>query len=297
MPRAVSGQEVSWVLASALLHALWNMAAKGSQKPTAFLFLMTTFTALAMLPVLPFIAWQEVPAELAWLTLASALAHGASFVALARAYEAGDLSLVYPISRSTPLVVPLLAVPLLGEHVSLAGAGGIALAVLGLWLVQTGGSVQLAAFKHRAALWAYVMLGLTALFSVIDKRAMARVAHLPWHPPIPSTTIFYGLFTAGSALVSLPFAFRHVGARALLAEARSSGLKIGANAVLTWLSYILILEVLKTAPVSYVVAVRQISVLFAVAMAMVSLGERPGAGRLCGALASVAGVALIAYGS
>lgn len=54
---------------------------------------------------------------------------------------------------------------------------------------------------------------------------------------------------------------------------------------------------MRTAPVSYLVAVRQTSVLFAVAMAMLTLGERPGRGRISGALASVAGVALIACGS
>lgn len=296
-PAAVTGQEVSWVLASALLHALWNMVAKGSQKPLAFLCLLTSFTALATLPALAFIPYAEIPAELAWLTLASALAHGASFVTLARAYEAGDLSLVYPISRSTPLVVPLLAVPVLGEQLSVSGAAGIALAVLGLWLVQTGGSVQLAAFKQKAALWAYLMLLLTALFSLIDKRAMSLLAQLPWHSPVPATSVFYGLFTAGSALIALPFALREIGARQLLFEARTRGGTIGVAAVLTWLSYILILEVLKTAPVSYVVAVRQVSVIFAVGMAMVSLGERPGLGRVLGALCSVLGVVLIAFGT
>jgi drug/metabolite transporter (DMT)-like permease len=297
MAAPVTSQEVSWVLASALLHAIWNMGAKRSKKPTAFLFLLTAFTGLVLLPILPFIPYAQIPSELAWLTLGSALAHGASFVTLARAYEVGDLSLVYPISRSTPLVVPLVAVPLLGEHVTTFGAIGIALAVIGLWLVQTGGSVRLAAFKQEGALWAYLMLLLTALFSIIDKRAMALLAHLPWHAPIPATSVFYVLFTAGSALLSMPFAMRHVGRTNLMLEAKTEGLTIAFNASLTWVSYILILEVLKTAPVSYVVAVRQISVLFAVGMAMVSLGERPTLGRMCGALASVAGVALIALGT
>lgn len=293
----MSGREVVWVLVSALLHAVWNMTAKGSRRPTAFLFLLTAFTAVATLPMLPLIPYAVLPSELLWLTLLSGLVHGASFVALALAYEAGDLTLVYPISRSTPLVVPLVALPLLGEHVSTSGAVGIALAVLGLWLVQTGGSIKLAAFKQRAALWAYVMLLLTAAFSIIDKRAMTLLAHVPWSAPVPSTTLYYCLFTTGAAVVSLPFTLRAVGPRELATLLRSDGLKIALSAVLTCVSYLIILEVLKTAPVSYVVAVRQVSVLFAVGMAMVSLGERPSRGRVYGALASVAGVALIALGT
>jgi drug/metabolite transporter (DMT)-like permease len=59
-------------------------------------------------------------------------------------------------------------------------------------------------------------------------------------------------------------------------------------------SYALILQALRTAPVSYVTAVRQTSVLFAVILGTTWLLERPGRLRLIGAAATVAGVALIA---
>jgi uncharacterized membrane protein len=58
-------------------------------------------------------------------------------------------------------------------------------------------------------------------------------------------------------------------------------------------SYALILEAFRTASVSYVVAVRQSSVLFAVALGVIFLRERPSRIRVLGALATVAGVALI----
>ena len=40
---------------------------------------------------------------------------------MSRAFEHGDLTLVYPIARSTPAFLPLISVPLLGESIS-AGA-------------------------------------------------------------------------------------------------------------------------------------------------------------------------------
>jgi drug/metabolite transporter (DMT)-like permease len=58
--------------------------------------------------------------------------------------------------------------------------------------------------------------------------------------------------------------------------------------------YGLILEAYRRAPASYVVSVRQASVLFAVAISARYLGERPSRARVVGALATVAGVALIA---
>jgi drug/metabolite transporter (DMT)-like permease len=51
------------------------------------------------------------------------------------------------------------------------------------------------------------------------------------------------------------------------------------------------------APVSYVVAARQVSVLFALALSVLLLRERPSRARIAGALATVLGVGLISrYG-
>ena len=66
------------------------------------------------------------------------------------------------------------------------------------------------------------------------------------------------------------------------------------RALASFASYALILEALRTAPVSYVVAVRQTSVIFAVILAVGWLGERPSRIRVLGGLATVVGVALIA---
>ena len=57
----------------------------------------------------------------------------------------------------------------------------------------------------------------------------------------------------------------------------------------------LVLAALETAPVSYVVAARQSSVLFALLLGVFWLRERPGRPRLLGAVATVVGVAMIAF--
>ena len=67
------------------------------------------------------------------------------------AFEHGDLTLVYPIVRSTPAVLPFIAVPLLGERISAIGGAGIATVVGGLWLVQLGRGVRRQAFAEAAA--------------------------------------------------------------------------------------------------------------------------------------------------
>jgi len=290
----MTGRELGMVLVSALLHAAWNTAAKRNDRPTAFMGLLTGFTLVATLLALPWIPAAPFTGELLPLVLASCALHGLSFYVLSRAYEAGDLSLVYPISRSTPAVVPLFAVLLLGERLSALGVAAILLTVAGMWLVHTGGEIKRDALREPAALWAYFMLLVTAAFSLVDKRAMALLSTMPWESPLPRAIAFYLVQTAGAALLFVPYCARKLGARNLFAFGREHSALGALAALATLASYALILEALRTAQVSYVVAVRQCSVLFAVGFAVWALSERPTRARMTGTLGTLAGVVLIA---
>jgi drug/metabolite transporter (DMT)-like permease len=287
-------RELGLVLLSAVLHAAWNVAAKRNAQPAAFLLLLiglTGLVTLALLPLVPAVVWSS--SIVLWLAFSSAL-HGLSFIALARAYERADLSIVYPISRSTPALVPLLAVPWLGERLSLAGVFGIALTLIGMWLVQTGGALRRAALFDRSSVWAYVLLLITTGFSITDKRLMGLLSAMPWDSPLPRAVVGYLLPTVGAALIVTPYALKFIGPRTLASVMKARGGWIVGAAVATFVSYALTLEALRTAQVSYVVAVRQCSVLFAVCLAVWALREKPTLGRWLGALGTVAGVALIA---
>jgi len=287
-------RELGLVLLSAVLHAAWNVAAKRNAQPAAFLLLLiglTGLATLAVLPLVPAVVWSSSIAL--WLGFSSAL-HGLSFIALARAYERADLSIVYPISRSTPALVPLLAVPWLGERLSLVGVFGIALTLIGMWLVQTGGALRRSALFDRSSIWAYVLLLITTGFSITDKRLMALLSAMPWDSPLPRAVVGYLLPTVGAALIVLPYALKFIGVRTLTSVMKARGAWVIGAAVATFVSYALTLEALRTAQVSYVVAVRQCSVLFAVVLAVWALREKPTLGRWLGALGTVAGVALIA---
>lgn len=287
-------RELGLVLLSAVLHAAWNVAAKRNGQPAAFVCLLIAITgvvAVALLPLVPAAAWNG--SVVLWLALGSVL-HGLSFIALARAYERADLSIVYPISRSTPALVPLFAVPWLGERLSLMGVFGIALTLIGMWLVQTGGALRRAALLSRSSVWAYVLLLITTGFSITDKRLMAALNAVPWDSPLPRAVVGYFLPTIGAALLVAPYASRFIGKRALADVMRTRGAWVLGATLATFVSYALTLEALRTAPVSYVVAVRQCSVLFAVGLAVWALREKPTIGRVLGALGTVTGVVIIA---
>jgi drug/metabolite transporter (DMT)-like permease len=286
--------ELGLVLLSALLHSLWNAATKGSASPLGYLLAFEIVTTGATLLLLPFFEISEIPREVWWLLAATAVAHGFYGYFLAMAYTRGELTLVYPIARTTPAFVPLVAVPLLGESLTGLGIGGIGLVVLGMWLVQTGGRVRLRDFATAGAGFAYLTLATTVVYSLLDKQAMAVLDGSAWTGPAPRAVVYYFLLTSAQMPVFAALALPRTGWSALGGVFRTElrSVLLGAAAALA--SYALILEALRTASVSYVVAVRQTSVLFALLLAVRWLGERPTPARIAGAAATVAGVALIA---
>ncbi len=286
--------ELAIVLLSAALHAVWNTAAKGSASPAAYLFLLELATAALALPLLPFFSFAEIGREV-WIALAlTSVAHGCYGYWLTQAYRHGDLTLVYPISRTTPAFLPLLAVPLLGERVSGVGIAGIALVVLGMWLVQTDGRLRRSELASRGALFAYLTLGATVVYSLFDKRAMSLLDVAPWTGPAPRAVVYFFLLNAAHLPLFGLLARRELSRHALAQVAREQGWMLAGGLLANLASYTLILEALRSASASYVVAVRQASVLFVVAFGVFGLGERPGPVRLLGIAAMLAGVVSIA---
>lgn len=281
------------VLLSAFLHASWNAAAKDSHNPAAFLFLVDLAASALLAPCLLFMRLADIPAELWLLIVATAVAHGFYSWSLTRAYEEGDLTVVYPISRSTPAFVPFLAVPLLGEELTLGGAGGIALVLVGVWLVQTEGSLERAGWLSAGAGFAYLTLATTVAYSLVDKRAMALFDGLLWSGSLPRAIAYYFFLVAGHLPVFWLLARKRLTMEALTETGRRRALMVLGGAVASFASYSLILQALRSASVSYVVAARQSSVVFAVLLALVWLREKPRRSRVLGIALTVAGVMAI----
>ncbi len=287
--------ELTLVLLSGLLHAVWNAATKGSGTPTGFLMAIELVSLAVFVPVLilGFDA-REVPPAVWRLLIVSAVIHAFYGYWLTRAYAHTELSIAYPIVRSTPALVPFIAVPFLGESLSIPGGIGIALVVISLWLVTSDGRLNAAAPRSRGARFAYLALVTTVAYSLVDKEGMRLLGEAPWSGSLPRAVIFMALMYALYLPLFALLARRSIGVADVVAVVRSRTLLVMTSAAVAFLSYVLILHAMLTAPVSYITAVRQSSILFALAIAVFALRERPGRVRLLGALANVAGVALIA---
>src|SRR5215218_5012530 len=121
-------------LASALLHAIWNLLlgrARDLQAATAATFV------LALTIALPFaIVWWQADRSVWPYALASALLEVAYVLALVRAYRISDVSFAYPVSRGVaPVLVLVVAVLVLSHRATVAEGAGVVLVGTGVVLV------------------------------------------------------------------------------------------------------------------------------------------------------------------
>lgn len=275
------------LLASAFVHAGWNLAAKRAGGGAAFVWLFSAlgvavlapFALAAMLVARPPLGWVE-----AGLIAGTSVLHAAYFLALQRGYRHGDLSVVYPLARGAgPLLSVLGAVVLLGERpgpLALAGALLIAAAV-----VLLAGGADAARRAGAAAVGFGLLTGLTiAAYTLWDRQAVAVAA-------IPPAFYLWGE-AVGMTLLLAPFAAQQTAEIARLWRHRRP--EVLAVALGSPLAYGLVLTALVSTPVTAVAPIRELSILVAAILGARLLGEGDARRRLLAAAGMVAGVAAIA---
>ena len=123
---------------------------------------------------------------------------------------------------------------------------------------------------------------------------MQLLGEAPWSSRLPRSLVFMLLMYLFYLPCFALLARRSVRLREVTDVLRTRTLSVCTAALVALVSYTLILHAMETAPVSYITAARQSSVLFALLIAVVVLKERPGRLRLLGGIANVLGVVLIA---
>ena len=282
MPPAALGL----ILIAAITHAGWNLVLKQAQQKLVFMWWALVVGTIGFTLLLP--ASPPLPLRIWPYALSSALAEAGYYFALTWAYDIDDFSLIYPIARgSAPVLLVLWAVLFLGEHPQLAGLLGIALLVLGLIVVGSGGIVFLqkkTAFSIKGILAAFCAATCISIYTAIDGAAVHFVS------PIPYTVLLFFL----SVILVAPAVLWRYGRRAIITEWHANWPRIILVGILCIAAYILVLQAYTLARVSYAGAVREISVVFAAFIGWRWLGESFGAVRTVGAILIFAGILVIA---
>jgi drug/metabolite transporter (DMT)-like permease len=257
---------VALALGAAFLHAGWNVLLAGSRdvrSSTAGLLIW----GVALLAV-PAVLTGGVSSDAVPFIAGSAALELAYFVLLARAYDGGEVSVVYPIARgSAPVVVLVFGAIALKEDVPLGAAVGVLAIAAGVMLVGWPWR------PARDVLFGLAIGAVIASYTLVDSEAVEHA------DPIA----YLCLVTAPCAAL-YPAVTRtrpDLSARTALTAAAIFG------------AFLMVLAAFRLAPAAPVAAVRETSVVIAALLAAVFLHEQVGPRRLGGALLVAAGVAAI----
>ncbi len=292
------------VLSSCVTHAGWNLIAKRSSRTTAFFWLGSVVSLVLLAPVFLLVGGIDVlraaPVRLWMLVPVTGLSMCVYYGCLAAAYRHGDVSVAYPLVRTTPIFVLVLAGMMLGQRPSALAVAGILLVVAGCFVLpleRVGlgpGGFSLRSYANRTSFWALgAALGSTG-YTLADDLAMDAMHRVA--PGLRGAFVYeclqYALLAVGLLIVSLITDGRDKLAGAVRGEKLRS-LLVGS---LVFVTYMLILWAYANAEkVAYVAGLRQLSILLGVAGGMLFFGEKGGRPRLLAAAVIVAGLVMIGF--
>ena len=264
-------------LGAAALHAAWNVLLARARDVRAATTVALLLSIALFAPVAA-ATWRVEVEALPWIALSGAL-ELVYFFLLTAAYGRSDLSLVYPVARGVAPVFVLVGATLAGSTLGVWQALGVVAVGTGVFLVRgVRGPVD-----TQGLLLALLIAATIAGYTLADKEGIEHA----------SPVAYLELVLLPVALAALAWYALGKGLMSLRAE---MGVGSATAAILSFGAYALVLGALSLAPAAAVAAVRETSVLFAVALGAYVLREPVGPVRVAGALLVAGGVALVALG-
>lgn len=251
--------------AAVLMHVAWNLAARRADPRSFFLW----WAGLACLLLIG--PWSIVilVRETTWspgllgLLLVSSGAEVLYFAALGTAYRHAPVPLVYPLARSSPLLIALWMALFFQEQLPLQAWAGIAISVTGvlaLALTARGGA------PVRALPWALTAALGTSIYSIANKFAV---------PALPSYTAVLGwaCVTTTAAWLGLSLQHRRLTGR-WVPGVRPPAIHWLLAGVFLLNAYALVIYAMRYIPAALAVAFTNAGIVLAGVIAIVWFRER-----------------------
>ncbi|MGD9385597.1 MAG: EamA family transporter [Thioalkalispiraceae bacterium] len=270
---------------SVLMHVIWNLLARHVDSRCNFLW----WGLLAHVIMLGPWALTRLVIDSQWNTQliaamgVSALANTVYFLALRKAYHYAPVALVYPVVRSSPVLIVIWAWLLFGQEMVQAGLVGIGISVLGLWLLA--GSSRKGDTAH-ALPWAILAAFATSIYSLSDKVAV---------PFLPSFGAQLGFITVGytASFIALTIS-QYTDSRSLIPPCKPALKYVLPGGLFIGVAYALVVRAMLELPAAYVVAYTNAGIVLATILSILVFKEREkGARRLLAAFIITAGLVVL----
>jgi drug/metabolite transporter (DMT)-like permease len=278
------------ILIASFTHAFWNFLAKKSKGGVAFIWLTYCASSIIFLPVMV-AQYFNTPFSLSItiivVAIVSALLRLGYFLLLQRGYQKSDLSVVYPLARgSAPLFSTLGAVVVLAEQPTLNSFVGLIFIIAGVLVIT---NLKFRSDDSKVNLGVAFGIGtgcMIGLYTLWDKEAIV-------HYHLSPLLITYASHIIGAAILA-PLAFREK--EKIREEIKFHRWYILGISVLSPVSYLLVLEAMKTTPVIYIGPARELSIVFGVFMGSRLMDEKHVRRRLLASLIILIGIVFLALG-
>lgn len=262
-------------LTAAVLHAGWNLAVK--QSGDRFLALWGQFTLAGALGLVVIVSVGGFPAEGWRWAFTSGLIHVPYCWFLARAYDHGDFSLVYPMARGGgALLAAVGGIVLLDDDLRPLSMAAIVMVAAGLFLLAGRARGP----ELSAALVVAVTIG---AYSVTDAQGIRS-----------TDSALYALATfVGTGTTTTVFGLVTGRGRAMRDAMVASWRRFLALGIASAVTYGLVQLAFRRAPVGYVTALRESSVLIASFAGSRVLGESVGRRRVVASVVVLCGLIVL----
>lgn len=247
------------------MHVAWNLLARHTDPRSNFLW----WGVIGHLVLLgPWSLWRlAVDANwdpiLAIAITVTGVAIAFYMVGLRAAYKRAPVALVYPIARSSPLLIALWSVWFFDETLSILGWAGIWVSVVGLvWL----GSTARGGEPMRALPWAGLAAFSTSVYSLSDKVAINYLPTFGSQLGMVSVCYFFGLIALSVGN------FRETGS--IIPKVRPPFGTILIGSLFLGTAYALVINAMQYLPAAYVVTLSNAGLVLATLLSIFVFGER-----------------------
>jgi len=282
---------ITLVIISTFMHAVWNILLKNNGGTQTYIWRMQlSVVVLGAIPAfISMVAYPCITMKAMFCLLGSGASCGLYFVCLARGYESGDFTTVYPAARALPVLLVGLGDTFRGRPPSLLGWLGMLFVAVGCLLVPLN---SFADFKFRhywkpVSFWIVLIAMGTVGYSLLDKIGTEAIQHGP-----REAAVYCYLFFGMTIISYTPL-------KAVMTKPNERKPEVGwwmpaISGILCFLTYWLVLWAYQMVEkASYVVAFRQFSIIIGVLIAFFIFNESGKKIRFAGSVSITAGLLLL----
>jgi drug/metabolite transporter (DMT)-like permease len=277
---------IALVLVSTFMHTGWNLIARDQRSSDILLKALLIVSVVGVGPALLAEFWGEPILPQVWgYLIVAGIFQGIYFLGLSLGYRTGDFSVVYPLARGLPVVMVALSDLVRGNAPNALGWLGIIFVSIGCAVLplNTLRDFNLARYKNKALVFTLITAAATAGYSVADSAA-AKVM-----PGGLLTALRYGLWEMLLSWLFYQFLIS-IFRVPMPTQATTPWRQILTVGILLFSAYGLVLWAYQLSDhPSYVVALRQFSIVLGVAAGALFLRESAKRLRLAAALAITLG--------